>query len=200
MKKYYNPKEYSEAQMQYKLEMLREFQEKYPGSHVGGSVGLYLHGINLQRDISRTDLDITVPDFIEELKGVYDEDPSDASDFDYVKMHKSKDYYFCCKIEIRVCPEPSYTIVEFEGHTYNVSLLSNILFWKRKYARKGVQKHIDDLITIETGVRPVVESTTSKLLKEMISLVDQMNKLVDERNKRKAEYLADNPNELDLPF
>jgi len=57
-------------------------------------------------------------------------------------------------MEIRVCPEPSFTVVEHEGHSYNVSLLSNILFWKRKYARKGVQKHIDDLITIETGVRP----------------------------------------------
>lgn len=154
LKKWYNTKEYSEAQMQYKLQMLHEFQAKYPTSHVGGSVGLYLHGINLQRDISKTDLDITVSDFIEELKGDWNENPSDSSDFDYVKMHKSKDYYFCCKIEIRVCPEPSYTTVEFEGHTYNVSLLSNILFWKKKYARKGVQKHKDDLITIETGVRP----------------------------------------------
>jgi len=156
LKKWYNPKEYSEAQMQYKLQMLREFQAKYPDSHVGGSVGLYLHGIDLQRDISRTDLDLTVPDWIDELstsKG-YREAPSDASDFDYQKIHKSKDYYFCCKMEIRVCPEPSFTVVEHEGHSYNVSLLSNILFWKKKYARKGVQKHIDDLITIETGVRP----------------------------------------------
>jgi len=69
MKKWYNPEEYSKEQMQYKLEMLREFQAKYPDSHVGGSVGLYLHGINLQRDISRTDLDLTVPDWIDDLKG-----------------------------------------------------------------------------------------------------------------------------------
>lgn len=169
MKKWYNPEEYSKEQMKYKLNLLRDFQAKYPDSHVGGSAGLYLHGIDLKRDISRTDLDITVPDFIEELKGVYDEDPSDSSDFDYVKMHKSKDYYFCCKIEIRVCPEPSYTTVEFEGHTYNVSLLSNILFWKRKYARKGVQKHIDDLITIETGVRPA-RKVDMNLIKELKAL------------------------------
>jgi len=156
MKKWYNPKEYSEAQMQYKLQMLREFQAKYQDSHVGGSVGLYLWGIDLQRDISRTDLDLTVPDWIDELsttKG-YREAPSDVSDFDYSIMNKSKDYYFCCKMEIRVCPEPSFTVIEDEGYSYNVSLLSNILFWKKKYARKGVQKHIDDLITIETGVRP----------------------------------------------
>lgn len=199
MKKYYNPKEYSEAQMQYKLEMLREFQAKYPDSHVGGSVGLYLQGIDLQRDISKTDLDITVPDFIEELKGAWDENPSDASDFDYVKMHKSKDNYFCCKIEVRVCPEPSYTTVEFEGHTYNVSLLSNILFWKRKYARKGVQKHIDDLITIETGVRPEPKSKTSQLLNELTSMVKELDQLIDKK-KAKDEYLTNNQNELDLPF
>jgi hypothetical protein len=59
--------------MQYKLQILREFQTKYPDSHVGGSIGLYLHGIDLKRDISRTDLDITTPDWIEELRGVYEE-------------------------------------------------------------------------------------------------------------------------------
>ena len=168
MKKWYDPKEYSEAQMQYKLEVLRNFQEKYPDSHVGGSVGLYLHGIDLQRDISRTDLDLTVPDWVDELKSDYSTAPSDASDFDYQKIHKSKDYYFCCKMEIRVCPEPSFTVVEHEGHSYNVSLLSNILFWKKKYARKGVQKHIDDLITIETGVRPEAKKNTPEAKDEIL--------------------------------
>lgn len=154
MKKWYNPEEYSVEQMKYKLNLLREFQSKYPDSHVGGSVGLYLHGIDLKRDISRTDLDITMPDWSEDLTGIWREEPSDASDFDYVKTYKTPDNYFGCKMEIRVCPEPSFAVVEHEGHSYNVSLLSNILFWKKKYARKGVQKHIDDLITIETGVRP----------------------------------------------
>lgn len=90
-----------------------------------------------------------------------------------------------------VCPEPSFTTVEFEGIKYNVSLLNNILFWKKKYARKGVQKHIDDLITIETGVRPAPKSKTSQLLSDVISLVDQINKFVDESSTKKN---------LDLPF
>lgn len=156
MKKWYNPEEYSVEQMKYKLSVLRKFQLEYPLSHVGGSVGLYLHGIDLKRDISRTDLDITIPDFADTLDNhkEYDKCPSNASDFDYRTMSKTKDNYFCCKMEIRVCPEPSFTVIEFQGFNYNVSLLSNILFWKKKYARKGVQKHIDDLITIETGVRP----------------------------------------------
>lgn len=169
MKKWYNPEEYSAEQMKYKLNVLKEFQDKYPDSHVGGSVGLYLHGINLQRDISKTDLDITVPDWIDELKETWKEEPSDASDFDYVKMHKLKDYYLCCKMEVRVCPEPSFTTVEFEGVKYNVSLLNNILFWKKKYARKGVQKHIDDLITIETGVRHP-RKVDMQLIKELKNL------------------------------
>ena len=188
MKKWYNPEEYSLEQMKYKLSILKEFQDKYPDSHVGGSVGLYLHGIDLKRDISRTDLDITVPDWIEDLIGIWREEPSNASDFDYQKMYRTPDNYFCCKMEIRVCPEPSFTTVTFEGIKYNVSLLSNILFWKKKYARKGVQKHIDDLITIETGVRPV-SKTVNDRLDSMIVLVDQMNKLVDEYNKEKSDLV-----------
>ena len=144
LKKWYNPKEYSEAQMQYKLQMLREFQAKYPDSHVGGSVGLYLHGIDLKRDISKTDLDITMPDWDDELNSTWREEPSDASDFDYQKTYRTPDYYFCCKIEIRVCPEPSFTVVEHEGHKYNVSLLSNIFFWKKKYSRKGCLLYTSD--------------------------------------------------------
>lgn len=70
----------------------------------------------MKRDISKTDLDITIPDFIaalDEEKKACDKFPSDASDFDYSIMSK-----------------------------------------KKKYVRKGIQKHIDDLIAIETGIRP----------------------------------------------
>jgi hypothetical protein len=58
--------------------------------------------------------------------------PSDASDFDYVKIHKTDDNYFCCKMEIRVCPEPSYITIGHGGYRYRVSLLNNILFWKKR--------------------------------------------------------------------
>jgi len=36
------------------LETIREFQEKYPKSHVGGSFGLFLLGYDLKRDMSES--------------------------------------------------------------------------------------------------------------------------------------------------
>ena len=139
--------------MELKLETLREFQQNYPTSHVGGSIGLFLRDINLQRDLSFSDLDITVDEY-KSNKEMELYDRSDANDFDYnvVKQHTPNRY---TKIDIRVSPEPSFDVIEFEGEKYNVSKLRDILFWKKKYADKGVKKHQDDLITIKTGLRPL---------------------------------------------
>lgn len=136
------------------LGKLREFQQRYPLSHVGGSVGLMLHGIDLQRDINKSDLDVTNPDPMpEQIWDGYTES-SEPSDFDHrIVLDAGKNLYV--KMEIRISPEPSFETIEFKGDKYNVSLLKNILFWKQKYANKGVQKHIDDLVVINTGVRPV---------------------------------------------
>ena len=46
--------------MQLKLDFLREFQSNYPKSHVGGSIGLMLHGVDLKRDLNLSDLDIVM--------------------------------------------------------------------------------------------------------------------------------------------
>lgn len=135
-----------------KLEALREFQLQYPLSHVGGSIGLLLHGIDLQRDLTGSDLDITTPEFDTSKLAGFDE-RSDANDFD-VNIKKTHGEAYT-KIDIRITPEPPFTVISFDGHLYNVSLLSNIIWWKKKYAEKGVIKHKNDLITIETGVRPI---------------------------------------------
>jgi hypothetical protein len=136
-----------------KLETLKEFQEKYPTSHVGGSIGLYLRGVDLKRDLSKSDLDITIDELIEEANSFYSIESS-SNDFDYItKMHTDNGSYI--KIEIRICPEPSFDVIEFEGVNYNVSKYRDIIFWKTKYANKGIQKHKDDLETIKTGIRPL---------------------------------------------
>lgn len=136
-----------------KLETILYFQKNYPTSHVGGSIGLFLRGVNLQRDLDKSDLDITVDEYIE-TKEMNLHERSDANDFDYCleKNHEGGCY---TKIDIRVSPEPSFDVIEFEGEKYNVSKLRDILFWKKKYADKGVKKHQDDLITIKTGLRPL---------------------------------------------
>lgn len=138
-----------------KLETLSEFQEKYPTSHVGGSIGLFLRGVNLLRDLTKSDLDITIDDFVFEDESLKDyEKRSDANDFDYaIKKNIENDWYI--KMDIRVCPEPTFDIIYFEGVGYNVSKYRDIIFWKTKYANKGFSKHINDLETIKTGVRPL---------------------------------------------
>jgi len=138
---------------EFKLKVLKEFQDKHPTSHVGGSIGLMLRGIDLQRDLMDSDLDITVDEYVfteDNVDGL--EQRSDGNDFDYCVKRIDNDLY--TKIDIRVNPEPSFETVSYDGVSYNVSKVRDILFWKKKYAKKGVLKHVNDLITIETGVRP----------------------------------------------
>lgn len=135
--------------MALKLETLKEFQDKYPLSHVGGSIGLMLLGVKLPRELNKSDLDITVDESFDEVETLKHYDKrSDTTDFD---LNIEKNHYggYYTKIDVRVNPEPSFCQVYFNGIKYNVSLLNNILFWKRKYAAKGFQKHIDDLYFIE---------------------------------------------------
>jgi len=142
-------------QLELRLKVLRDFQQKYPESHVGGSIGLLIRGIDLKRDLGLSDLDITVPEdniIVSEIDNASLR--SDGNDFEYAIMIQSNNSQYV-KVDIRVCPEPSFEIVYFENDSYNVSKLKDIIFWKRKYATKGVQKHIDDLLTINTGIRPV---------------------------------------------
>jgi hypothetical protein len=135
------------------LETLKDFQDKHPNSHVGGSIGLMLRGVDLKRDLSKSDLDITIDEFCFDGAELADyEERSDRSDFDYaIKRNVGAVHYV--KIDIRVCPEPSFDVVNYEGVDYNVSRLVDIIYWKKKYADKGVKKHIYDLEVIITGIR-----------------------------------------------
>lgn len=153
--------------MKLKLEALRKFQEKYPTSHVGGSIGLLMHGIELPRDLSESDLDVVVDEHFscnEALKEYRER--SDTTDFD-LNIEADHEGGWYTKIDVRITPEPSFTQVCYEGHYYNVSLVRNILFWKRKYAAKGVKKHIEDIYFIENGkpmpVPEVAKQTTNNV-------------------------------------
>lgn len=135
-----------------KLEAIRKIQRKYPTSHVGGSIGLMLHGIDLKRDLSTSDLDITIDEYSETDKIKDIDKKSDNNDFDFsFKITNSDNTYI--KIDFRINPEPSFDIIEFNGFTYNVSKLKDILFWKQKYANKGSLKHANDLIVINKQLK-----------------------------------------------
>jgi hypothetical protein len=148
--------------IQLKLDALKEFQNSHPTAHVGGSIGLMLRGIELKRDLSRSDLDITVDEFSLKTDTMNLVESSDSNDFDFA-LQKNYDNGYV-KIDIRISPEPSFDIVQFEEVSYNVSKLRDILFWKNSYANKGVQKHKDDLLTMETGVRPLTPVTEENIL------------------------------------
>ena len=65
-----------------KLLALKEFQGKYPTSHVGGSIGLMLRGIDLKRDLLTSDLDITIDEYNfneNTIEGI--QQRSDSNDF-----------------------------------------------------------------------------------------------------------------------
>jgi hypothetical protein len=138
-----------------KLKVFREFQLANPTAHLGGSLGLMIRGVDLLRGLSQSDLDVTVDEYDRSsLEKDALELSSDFNDFDFCTRKPVQDNGNYVKMDIRVTPEPSYDKIEFEGFEYNVSKLRDILFWKKKYAQKGVLKHVNDLIAIETGVRP----------------------------------------------
>lgn len=109
--------------MQNKLNTLLEFQRLYPKSSVGGSIGLYLMGVDLKRELVASDLDIAVEGFdIESYLGVDQvQFRSDNNDFDYaVEKNNGEGYY--TKIDIR-CVEKigEFSVINFNGDNYNVA-------------------------------------------------------------------------------
>lgn len=140
---------------EYYLKIVREFNEKYPGSHVGGSIGLFLHGFDLKRELRKSDLDITIPTPLPPSFQIENYEESSAfEDFDIqLRVYPEKNGLYI-KVDINVNAEIGFDVIRFEGNQYNVSKKEDILSWKKKYAQKGIEKHINDLITIETGLRP----------------------------------------------
>lgn len=137
------------------LKTIREFQEKYPKSHVGGSFGLFLLGYDLKRDMSESDLDLICPSF-EKQQYLIDkndtlEETSDSNDFDFKYRRWFGNLYV--KHDICIDSEQEFQIIERNGEKYNVSLFENIMKFKREYAAKGVFKHKADIVAIETGIR-----------------------------------------------
>ena len=121
-----------------KLIFLRKFQSTYPSSHVGGSIGLMIRGIDLKRNLSNSDLDITVDSFVPKKFRLMEE-RSNNSDFDYGYKIEHEDGHYT-KIDIRVTPEPSFEVIEFEGHKYNVSMLRDIFILERKIFKQRNHK------------------------------------------------------------
>src|SRR5882757_9910466 len=133
------------------LETVRKIQTLFPTVHVGGSIGLYLHGLDLKRDLSKSDIDLTDKDqaaanlFVDSFKDT--EESSNPEDFKYqFRYNYPGDRYI--KIDISIFPEKEFDVIDKDGFLYRVSKKEDILFYKKKYAESGGKKHQDDLTAI----------------------------------------------------
>jgi hypothetical protein len=127
-----------------KLKIISMLQEKYSDLHIGGSIGLYLHGIDLKRDVGNSDIDLAkAVDDIEKTNSI-EEHFSDGNDFTY-RMDKGGIHY-----EIKIDPEQKYVIKYHKGIAYRVTDLDTIIFYKQDYADKGYEKHIKDMARINS--------------------------------------------------
>ncbi len=128
-----------------KLESVKQLQTQYPLVHVGGSIGLFLHGIRLKRFYrNESDIDLVSPYFI------LFEDFGD-NQIDYINGKKSSNdfddnfIFNDVKVDCRIDPKQRYEIIEYKGFKYKVSQFEVIMAAKVKYAGFGQKKHKDDI-------------------------------------------------------
>lgn len=144
-----NKKKEEKIEKNINLDVVKIIQTSFPTSHIGGSTGLFLHGIRLDRwkDTHSHDIDICLPYFqdlsLNENIEFSEEKPS-FNDFDlsYSFINQNGNY---TKIDVKIDPHQKYEIVEYKGFKYKVSKLETILEAKIRYSGKNQQKHKNDL-------------------------------------------------------
>lgn len=131
------------------LEIVRRIQEDMPFVALGGSLGLLLHGCDLGREWSNSDIDLIAQNG--KLKQVQahfkDLEPCEKENVDYGNDFDFNTTIDGVKVELSVQPRLDFKSVFFEGHSYLVQTARQIIRVKQSYAAKGMpssQKHIDD--------------------------------------------------------
>jgi hypothetical protein len=126
------------------LDIIYALQQKYSDLHVGGSIGLMLHGIKLSRPISYGDIDLCKAiDNINKSNDKIDKSGSFECDFDYKFEHEG------IAIDLRIDADQKFDELYYKGRNYRVSKVKTIVEFKRKYASKGYEKHANDIADIE---------------------------------------------------
>jgi hypothetical protein len=145
------------------LKTLRDIQEQYPLCHVGGSVGLFLHGVRLKRwaDVNSSDLDLIFPYYIapestDKLKLDFSSDKASGNDFDYTFSVNGT------KVDVKIDPKQRYELITYNGFKYKVGTLLTILEAKMRYALLGNSKHSNDIKEMILGHKES-KSTSSNL-------------------------------------
>jgi hypothetical protein len=138
----------NELKKDFNIEYLKEFQTKYPMTHIGGSTALFIHGVNLKRwkTSFTSDWDTIAPYFILFEDGVkiqYTQTKKSGNDFDETFFINSPNNTI--KMDVRIDPKARYEIVEFDGFKFKVAPLLTIIEAKIRYAMQGDLKHEADL-------------------------------------------------------
>lgn len=138
----------------YRLELVRKIQERFPNTIIGGSISIFLHGVDLQRDF--VDLDIISKDLsIEEFKQVIEDEFlstgekklfNGSCDFDECLMTRTVDERgYPIKFDIKQVEALEFETIVRDGYRYKVAPMSVIMEAKKRYAEQGATKHEQDL-------------------------------------------------------
>lgn len=138
------------------LDTVKLLQTKYPLLHIGGSIGLYLHGVRLDRwAFKESDFDFITPYYFviepdDNLGIVHIDSKPSANDFDETMILNGR------QLDLRVDPKQRYEIIEHNGFKYKVSLFETIMEAKMRYSMNGQNKHRDDIREMCGVVKKVV--------------------------------------------
>lgn len=157
----------AETPLKRKILIYSEIQETLRGKcHLGGSIGLMLHGIDLGRDFFSSDLDITTfspSGGVFPLKGNIDlkkgqlvqtENCQSSTDMDgscYFTDVERLNEPDSVKVEFKYDKSQDFDVITYEGLSLNVTKPHIILGWKVLFASRGSQKNREDLDKL--GVR-----------------------------------------------
>jgi len=146
--------------LQRRLELIREIQRVIPSAHVGGSIGFFLQGIDFGRDFINSDIDFSLTEPTADFFPLKKENLTNGNKFYQKETTRSStdidetDYFTdvtdsenpCeIKVEFKYDKTQTYSVIEFEGHKYQVTDKEILLGWKSLFASRGSKKHMDDL-------------------------------------------------------
>lgn len=133
------------------LDSVRALQTQFPYLILGGSLALYLQGAQLKRIKNNGvgDLDLIHPFYVDlkEFNGIEHVDAKNSGNtFDETYTLTGHALNGHIKVDLSICNETKYEIVEYKGHKYRVNTVEDILSYKCQYAKqKNGEKHKNDI-------------------------------------------------------
>lgn len=149
----------------FRLDDVKIIQTAYPHFILGGSSALYLHGFNIKRETTISDLDFVTPyytkvnvkdfkpeDNVTEADNMMDAKPS-GNDFDYVEGLVSDGQFLL--LDMKIDPKQKYETINYDGFDFKVSPWLPIVQAKMRYVNSwSGEKHLKDFKQMFQLVKP----------------------------------------------